>query len=382
MTDTTDLTDPLKPLVVTALLGSGSRPPPPLDLPPALGALLNDPADEDREGHLLVSAAALDLWRRAGRLPDPDPRPRPVPCPAERLASCPPAARSLLQRALDHLGDQPRWLIQWLEAAARTGIRLPADRLPLLMNLAIRDPDLSLALGPVLGERGYWLAAQNPVWCRFRDDPDEIWARGKPADRLFLLHRLRRHQPEQARQRWQQALEQFAARDRHKLLPVLEDGLSEADRPLLEAMLDDRSDPLKSKVRQLLARLPEGDQGQRPDRSPAAQSRDQEPVVIALLQSRPPDSQMLEGLMGHGPWSRALAEALLAALRRAPETQSRPPDNLPALADHIPPDCREDWHNGWPGQARHWLQWSGPVHRLRQNLDWRQCLEQTFKDIP
>jgi hypothetical protein len=98
----------------------------------------------------------------------------------------------------------------------------------------------------VLGERGSWLAAQEPRWAWAAPLPaddvgrEQAWATGERAQRRRLFALLRREQPARARQLLEQGWSEEEPEDRAWLLDALGEGLSPEDEPLLERALDDR----------------------------------------------------------------------------------------------------------------------------------------------
>src|SRR4051812_44223731 len=79
-------------LVAAALLGTERRSAPLSPFGGPLGDLLGRLDGTSQEGALLGAAAAVALYRRAGRLPVVADAPLPPPCPPERLAVCSPQA--------------------------------------------------------------------------------------------------------------------------------------------------------------------------------------------------------------------------------------------------------------------------------------------------
>jgi hypothetical protein len=252
--------DPWAELLAAALLGTARRPP---RLAPAaagsrLGALLAAlppaTAGDDPEGVLLSAAAAVALHRRAGRRPDVDPGPPPEPCPPDEAPPCGPVAAGHLARVLAAGGDL---LPEWLEALAGAGRRLPEERLPALLDLAGSRPGLRVAVAPVLGRRGRWLAAHRPGWAwALGTDPGAAWRSGGRAERLALLDALRARDPERARALVEATWDQEGADARTAMVARLDAGLGMADEPFLEAALDDRAAGVRRAAARLLARLP------------------------------------------------------------------------------------------------------------------------------
>jgi len=244
-------------LVTAALLGTDRRP---------------VPAPLDR-------AATLALARRAGLRPGPAAPPTPVaaadhrpppPEPArQRLAMLLPARSG--SGGAGQLANLNELLPQWLAAAARHGYRCPAALVPPLLDAARARSELRPDAVALAGPLGRWLADRNPDW-RFvlrtpgtgeRDaaaqsagqDP-RLWQEGLFAERVTYLTRLRRRDPDAARELLRGSWASERAEDRLLFLDALQEGLAAGDEPFLEAALNDRAKNVRATAAELLAALP------------------------------------------------------------------------------------------------------------------------------
>jgi hypothetical protein len=252
-------------LVTTATLGTDRQP---LSLPKSkddraatpieyrLDRLLAQIDTTDPAKALLSAAAVLSLVQKAGRvpvIPDFDPI---SPCPPEDLPVCREGAAHSLQRML--AGEFPEVLPEWLAAVAAARVRVPPECLPDLLNWGNRHPQWKLPILTVVGDRGRWLAAQNPDWQYAEELIDRsIWETGTSAMRLWVLQLLRDRDPAQARDWVSSTWKQDKAPDRAAFLATFKMGLSLADEPLLESALDDKSKQVRAISADLLARLPD-----------------------------------------------------------------------------------------------------------------------------
>ena len=112
---------------------------------------------------------------------------------------------------------------------------------------------------PLLGERGRWLAAQNPEWSWVTGtsgEGDNVWETGDRAARLAYLRKVRETQPGRARELLISTWKVEPAEDRAAFIAVLETGLSQDDEAFLEAALDDKRKEVRRKAAALLARIP------------------------------------------------------------------------------------------------------------------------------
>jgi hypothetical protein len=247
-------------VVTAALVGTERQPVPVPTGAGALGALLARVDAADGEAALLQAAAALTLYARAGWLPPTDPAPLPESAP-------PDTQPRVTERAGEHLatmlgGQQDGVLAEWLAVAGAGGWRVPEEWLPDLLELGRANPTLRAVIGPVLGERGRWLAAQNPDWAYVGAvgavvDVDTLWVTNVRGMRLALLGRLRAEDPDGARERVAGTWGEESAEDRAAFLAAFRTGLSMSDEPFLEAALDDRRKEVRLAAADLLARLPE-----------------------------------------------------------------------------------------------------------------------------
>ncbi|TMR96730.1 hypothetical protein EJK15_21750 [Nonomuraea basaltis] len=205
------------------------------------------------QGALLEDAAVEVARRRAGRRPIEVARPEPAP-EEERSA----VARRAAERLVRIMGgEHERLLPEWLAAAAETGRRVPPYVLPELLERGRRDRSIRVHLGVLAGQRGRWLAAQNPAWAYLLEEPTgETWELGGAADRLAHLRALRAADPAQARELLESTWERETPDDRAEFVEALADGLSMDDEPFLEEALDDRRREVRQAAANLLTRLP------------------------------------------------------------------------------------------------------------------------------
>ncbi len=253
-------------LVATALVGTSRKP----ARLPATGSPAGDVLagldSVNPERALLVSAATLTLYRRAGWMAPSIKRTAPAPCPPDTRPCCTPAATEYLATMLGKTYADV--LPEWLAALARAGQRIPEAYLADILEVGYKQPALRKAILPVLGQRGYWLAAQNPNWQYASASLPEtfpadeaalvaLWETASRAARLELLQQLRSHMPARARDLLLTTWNTEKADDRAAFLATFAHGLSMADEPFLEQRLGDRSKEVRRIVVSLLIRLPD-----------------------------------------------------------------------------------------------------------------------------
>ncbi|HET7287227.1 MAG TPA: DUF5691 domain-containing protein, partial [Pyrinomonadaceae bacterium] len=135
--------------------------------------------------------------------------------------------------------------------------RVPEEHLPALLDHGSVETSLRRAILGVIGERGEWLAAQNPDWYyAFRRDDKDLWETGSREERLLTLEHLRNTDPTKARELLATTWPQESAKDRVVFLEKLAIGVNAGDEPFLNEALQDRSVEVRRAARTLLASLP------------------------------------------------------------------------------------------------------------------------------
>jgi hypothetical protein len=145
---------------------------------------------------------------------------------------------------------------------------VPEEYLPALLAFGQQHASLRRPIRQVIGERGRWLAEQNPDWeyaavrlpAPLGEDEFEslrhAWETSRRTYRLALFEAVRAQVPARAMELLQSTWQQEKADDRASFVAALADGLTLSDEPFLEAALDDRSVEVRRAAAELLARLP------------------------------------------------------------------------------------------------------------------------------
>ncbi|MBV9467855.1 MAG: hypothetical protein JO316_24740 [Abitibacteriaceae bacterium] len=224
-----------------------------------LGVLLSQLNGADSEAALLSAASALTLYQRAGHLPAMGKSAVPEPCPPDTLPRCSAQAGTRLAMILQ--GHHRQVLPEWLAAAQTVGLRAPEEVLPELLDAGRSQSELRAAIRPMLGRRGLWLAEQNRAWKYVAGDVEEgdetVWETGNRGARLLGLQHWRGIDPARAREMLLPTWEKEPAKERTDFLQTFKVGLSMADEPFLETVLDDKRKETRTVAADLLARLPE-----------------------------------------------------------------------------------------------------------------------------
>lgn len=243
-----------------ALLGTG-RGFTPGSLPGQLNELL---ADSAAEQCLLRAAGILAAAQQAALTVSPSAEPPPAPAlPETAVPVVEPESIALLARIIEQ-GRTPL-LAEACRLLTAAGRRLPLRLLPRALELGRQSVALREPLRQALGQRGAWLAAQNPDWkfaalASVELDEPRIWDEGDARQRAAYLRRLRISDPAEARRLLEEAFPGETARDRALLLPALAESLGAEDEPFLAATLaGDRSKEARVIAADLLSRLPNSD---------------------------------------------------------------------------------------------------------------------------
>ena len=213
----------------------------------------------DTPGLLLRLAGAKAVCQRAGwTAPATSLAPTASAAPESRTSAN--AAWSQLLSQAVTLGPQ-RLQHQVLFAMDTAGLRALPALLPALLHAGRQSVALRTHLLPVLGERGRWLAQQNPEWayaCGAQEQADTQthWAHGSLEQRCAVLRTERASAPTAARERLQVDWENLAAKDRAALIATLHVGLCADDEVFLTPQLKDRAIDVRRTAADLLAALP------------------------------------------------------------------------------------------------------------------------------
>jgi hypothetical protein len=254
--------------VTAALVGTDRRRYRRGDPGPASGAVPAEPSEGPAA--LLADAAALALYRRAGRQPVHGVQPQPA-AGAESRPQVSRLTAARLRVIVDEQGSRLRaderagLLIEWLELARDNGRRVPGSVLPDLLDAGSRRVELRARIGAVGGERARWLAGQRADWAWYAGVARRVvasaldvqaWDEGLPADRVAYLTELRATDPARARELLVGTWATEPPAQRVALLHTLRGGLSRADEAFLEQALDDRRKEVRAAAQALLAVLP------------------------------------------------------------------------------------------------------------------------------
>ncbi|MEM9923758.1 MAG: DUF5691 domain-containing protein [Cyanobacteria bacterium P01_D01_bin.50] len=243
-------------LVKTAVVGTQRKDLKILEQDNQLGEVLSCLGSNDKEGSLLRAAVVISLYQKAGKLTTIDNQTNLETCKLDDLPYCNQKSEKHLEIILN--GEYSEILPEWLRITAEVGKVVSPRYLPDLLALGKRQHNLRKDILPVLGNRGIWLAAQNPEWNYFiTDNREKIWKNGSLEERKTILEQLRQSEPEKGRRQLQNIWRKERAQERASLLSILKFGLSIDDELFLEDTLEDRSKQVRDVAARLLAQIPE-----------------------------------------------------------------------------------------------------------------------------
>ena len=249
-------TNPWPALLRVALLGTRQN----TEALPNLN-LGDFPQAAGREQQLLLTAGTLALLRKAGLQPLGSPLPAPAPPETQPLLG--PAGQALLRQLLSRPHYHPL-LRQYLQDMGAHRRVVPPAMLPAVLGWVKAQPETAPFAAATLGERGRWLASQNPDWQFILDTTNEQpteadWRTGSaPRRRLYLEQQLLAD-PSHAAQLLTEALPQEPAAAQVALLGALEAWPLAAPlptelAPLLAPLLASRAKEVRQTAARWLAR--------------------------------------------------------------------------------------------------------------------------------
>ena len=266
----------LSPLAQAAVIGTSARPFSSQALPSAVAEALparqekaegGDAGDAaDGTSVFLDAAAAYGAVHRATIPSVPSSAARDTGWPTSSRPLAPQELRPVLEQILASKPQQ-QLLATALRLVADCGWRLPAPLLVRVLNeTAYRHEERDAVLG-VIDERAAAVLREHPVWGK-RVEPlaslpggdsgdDSVWRLGTTSQRLAYFRRLRAQDPAAARTLMVASWKKEKAEAREGIVEALATGLGEADLPLLEMAITDRSGGVRQAAAQVLLYLPE-----------------------------------------------------------------------------------------------------------------------------
>lgn len=240
-------------IITAAVLGTDKKLPNIEMAPTSINNLLQRVIDQDKEKAGLIALSAL-LYYRAGQIPDRVPISQTNIAPDDLKPQC---SLKCVERFDLLIDNYPHLLPEWLVTIHSAGKLIPEECLALLLDTGMKkDEALHLPIIDVIGERGRWLAKQNPDWSYASGEDKLIWEEGSPAQRVAALKRIHNQNPTEARELLKSTWSKEPARNRLHFMDIFTIGFSIEDQGFLESLATDRSKEVRERSAYLLKCLP------------------------------------------------------------------------------------------------------------------------------
>jgi hypothetical protein len=157
--------------------------------------------------------------------------------------------------------NQEEILLEWLEVHATLQQRAPEEQLPDLLSFGAMHEKTKLAMLPLLGNRGRWLAQFNNRWAFALPEAetldDTVFLQGEFKERLEFIQKLRRTAAEAALELIKKTWQEDDFQTRAEFVKALAIGISAADQAFLEQAWADTRKEVRQEAAALLALLPQ-----------------------------------------------------------------------------------------------------------------------------
>lgn len=215
--------------------------------------------NRSRSGEAIQALSGLTLlhFLRRGARQLPQVESLPTAAPIETATLPTPQLSRLVERILEKEELRPI-LSEYIEYSAGVDLLLPPESLAFLFEEHKHDLDQVLLIREVMGERGEWLARQNPVWAIFSSQSDEeVWQYGSLEERLSYFSGFRLKDPEQALVLLTKTWSRESRQTQLHFLSHLFVKTSARDIPFLEACLASPDEAIRQLAAKVLMTLPD-----------------------------------------------------------------------------------------------------------------------------
>lgn len=193
------------------------------------------PVPEEPEARMLQLAGTITIARKAGYQPI---------TPKETISFSKPAAEN--HRYISHTsaqilgsilnGNSKELLGEFLSLCQHTSSIITPEHLPKLFNWTLHARLSGEFILGLSGNRGKWLAEQNPEWGRLLPPSGEIWESGTPEERIAYFAWQRQHSPTAATATLALSFEDETPAFLAKIIPLMVSGAGTYDLELLEQL--------------------------------------------------------------------------------------------------------------------------------------------------
>lgn len=256
----------LSKLAQTALLGVERAALPQLPEDSPLASFADQLHELAPEYQLLSLAGVASLYEDAGlQVPQSLCPADPADASSERVEEAQPASPLVGQLLVQLLEGARRALLpEFLASLAKSGLQIPREFVPNILDFGINQYQLRPILLAVVGRQGLQLAAENPKWV-YADPSLNQWEKAVSVWRTLqggtarqgLLRHLRTMNPTLGLRVLETAWKVEQPGQKLSLIRTLEIGLNINDELFLEVALDDRSHMVRKKAAELLSCLPD-----------------------------------------------------------------------------------------------------------------------------
>lgn len=216
--------------------------------------------NKSKEALLLQIAAIQGVQKKAGFIPATFNMPLPITAPTETLPIIPQNAIARLSQLLVTSPEGGAIISELLNLIAQKGFCVNPSVLPYLLNWAEKRKELHPTIAQVIGERGRWLAQQNPQWDFIQNTQTNLaidWQTATLAQRLPYIIHLRQTQPQQATQLLQSTWNEENAEAAKAFLEPMNINLSANDEAFLATISTDKRKTIRTLALDLLAQIPQ-----------------------------------------------------------------------------------------------------------------------------
>ncbi len=248
-------------LIKTALLGTDKQSVEFNDAPESIQALTHAlPAEP--EAKLLQLAAMTINYEKAGKKANSLPADfQGDECAPENLPLIGERAQSVLENLLYE--KRIALILFYLYRANQKQQLISPRLLPEMLSFGKNNLESKDLILPFVGNRGRWLAAQNPAWqYLLPHNLEEDWLHGTMDERKKALKRLRNAQPSKVIALLEVIWTEESASQRLDYLTIMEKNLSTNDEEFLKSKLTDRSGKVKAEAMRLLKSIPQSEMSQ------------------------------------------------------------------------------------------------------------------------
>jgi hypothetical protein len=245
----------LENLTKVALLGTEKQSVALADAPQSIKALADALPSEPAAKLLQLTAMAINYekaGKKANSLPDDF---QVDECKPESMEIIGKKAQSILENLLYEKRNS--LILFYLYHFTKQKRLASPQLLPKILNFGKTNTDHKELLMRFVGNRGMWLAVQNPAWQYLLPHSlEEDWLHGTMEERKKALKKIRNTQPSKAITLLEVIWTEESASQRLDYLSILEKNLSETDEDFLTGKLTDRSGKVKAEAMRLLQSIP------------------------------------------------------------------------------------------------------------------------------